>query len=70
MSLKPELVPPIPEETKRVANSVRRDSQSTRAAFPKGNTYMRMRDELGTFYQDEQFASLNPEKPKNLASSI
>ena len=41
MSLKPELVPPIPEETKRVA----------KVAFPKGNTYMRMRDELGTFYQ-------------------
>ena len=30
MSLKPELVPPIPEETKRIAE----------AAFPKGNTYM------------------------------
>ena len=50
MSLRPELVPPIPEETKRVA----------RNTFPKGNTYMRMRDELGTFYQDEQFASLFP----------
>ena len=50
MSLKPELVPPIPEETKRVAE----------AAFPKGSTYMRMRDELGTLYQDEQFASLFP----------
>jgi transposase len=50
MSLKPELVPPIPEETKRVAQ----------AAFPKGSTYMRMRDELGTLYQDEQFASLFP----------
>ncbi len=33
MSLKPELVPPIPEETKRVAE----------AAFPKGSKYMRMR---------------------------
>ena len=52
MSLKPELVPPIPEETKRVA----------KAAFPKGNTYMRMRDEIGTFYQDEQFASLFPSR--------
>ena len=50
MSLKPELVPPIPEETKRVAE----------AAFPKGSTYMRMRDKLGTFYQDEQFALLFP----------
>ncbi len=50
MSLKPELVPPIPEETKRVAE----------AAFPKGSKYMRMRDKLGTFYQDEQFAPLFP----------
>ncbi len=50
MSLKSELVPPIPEETKRVSE----------AAFPKGSTYMRMRDELGTLYQDEQFASLFP----------
>ena len=39
MSLKPELVPPIPEETKRVA----------KAAFPKGSTYMRMRAELLCF---------------------
>jgi len=29
-------------------------------AFPKGNIYIRMRDELGTFYQDEQFVSLFP----------
>jgi len=50
MSLKPESVPPIPEETERVAKAV----------FPKGNIYMRMRDQLGTFYQDEQFASLFP----------
>ena len=48
MSLRSELVPPIPEETVRVAEAV----------FPKGNIYMRMRDELGTFYQDEQFVSL------------
>jgi transposase len=50
MSLKPEPVTPIPEETKRIAE----------AAFPKGNIYMRMRDKLGIFYQDEQFASLFP----------
>jgi transposase len=50
MSLKPELVPLIPEETKRIATD----------SFPKGNTYMRMRDELGTFFEDEQFASLFP----------
>jgi transposase len=50
MSMKPESVPPVPEETKRVAE----------AAFPKGNMYMRMRDELGTFYQDDQFSPLFP----------
>ena len=48
MSMKPKSVPPVPEETKRVAE----------AAFPKGNIYMRMRDELGTFYHDEQFTDL------------
>jgi transposase len=52
MSLKTELIPAIPEETKRVAQM----------AFPKGNIYMRMRDELGTFYQDEQFTSLFPQR--------
>lgn len=51
MSLKPEPIPPIPKETKRVA----------KRSFPKGNIYMRMRDKLGTFYQDEQFASLFPD---------
>jgi transposase len=52
MSLKPEIIPPVSEETKRVAE----------AAFPKGNIYMRMRDELGTFYEDEQFASVFPRR--------
>jgi transposase len=44
MSLK---VTAIPEETIRVA----------RAAFPKGNRYMRMRDEFGSFYEEDAFAS-------------
>ncbi len=48
MSLKPEPIPPIPEETIRVA----------KAAFPKGNIYMRIRDRLGVFYEDEQFQFL------------
>jgi transposase len=48
MSLKPEELGPIPEETARVA----------RAAYPKGNVFMHMRDELGTIYQDEVFAHL------------
>jgi transposase len=38
----------IPEETRRVAQ----------AAFPKGNMYLKLRDELGPVYQDDQFASL------------
>lgn len=41
----------IPEETARVA----------RAAYPKGNLYMKMRDALGTIYQDESFAHLFPQ---------
>ena len=40
----------IPEETARVA----------RAACPKGTLAMRLRDELGEFYQDEHFVSLYP----------
>ena len=52
MSLRPEAIPPIPEETARVA----------RAAFPRGNTYMRMRDDLGIFYRDEDFAALFPSR--------
>lgn len=50
MSLKPEPIGLIPQETVRVA----------KAAFPKGTTFMRMRDELGVLYQDEQFAHLFP----------
>jgi transposase len=50
MSLRPRLVPDIPEETTRVA----------KAAFPKGNPYMTMRDQLGTFFTDDQFVDLYP----------
>lgn len=50
MSLHPEPIRPIPEETARVA----------RAAFPKGTTYTRMRDELGVVWEDEDFAGLFP----------
>lgn len=50
MSLQPQAIPPIPEETARVA----------RALFPKGNRYLCLRDELGTIYTDEQFAALYP----------
>lgn len=52
MSLHPEPIHPVPEETARVA----------RAAFPKGTTYTRMRDALGTIFEDEDFARLFPRR--------
>ncbi len=49
MSLNPEAKGrTIPEETVRVA----------RAAFPKGNPYLTLRDELGLLYTDSHFARL------------
>ncbi len=48
MSLYSQGIKPVPSETSRVA----------RAAFPKGNIYMTMRDELGTIYRDKDFADL------------
>ena len=50
MSLKPQAISPVPGETARVAH----------AAYPKGNVYMHMRDELGSIYEDESFADLFP----------
>ncbi|MCP4347061.1 MAG: IS1182 family transposase [Desulfobacterales bacterium] len=40
----------IPEETARVAH----------LAFPKGNTFIKLRDELGPLYKDSEFAPLFP----------
>ena len=48
MSLHPQQLGEIPPETIRVAH----------LAFPKGNIYLRMRDELGVFYEDQCFSSL------------
>lgn len=48
MSLHPEPIGEIPTETKQVAQ----------AAFPRGNVYLKMRDELGVFYQDTDFVEL------------
>lgn len=48
MSLRPQTDLTIPDETARVAQ----------AAFPKGNAYMTMRDELGTLFTDADFAEL------------
>ena len=52
MSLQPSPIAPVPEETARVA----------RAAFPKGNRYLEIRDVLGTIYTDEMFADLFPRR--------
>jgi transposase len=45
-SLKPSPVPDVPEMTARVS----------RAAFPKGNPYLRLRDELGSVFRAADFA--------------
>jgi transposase len=50
MSMRPEMIFEVPEQTAAVAQ----------AAFPKGNRYMKMRDELGSIYRDEQFSDLYP----------
>ncbi len=50
MSLHPQAIGPVPEETARVA----------RAVFRKGNLYLRIRDELGTIYDDPLFVGLFP----------
>jgi transposase len=52
MSFQPQAIPPIPEETTRIA----------RAVLPKGNTYIHMRDELGPLFRDEDFLDLFSEK--------
>lgn len=48
MYLHPDPVPPVPEETVRVAH----------AAFRKGNIYLKLREELGVLYKDEDFSEL------------
>src|SRR5262245_10547688 len=50
VSLQPCPVPPVPELTARIA----------RAAFPKGNPFLRLRDELGPVFRDADFADLYP----------
>ena len=50
MSLQPTALPPVPESTATVAHKI----------FPKGNRYLTIRDDLGVFYRDEDFAVLYP----------
>ena len=52
MSLHPQIIPAIPQETARVAH----------AAFPHGNIYLQLKDELGNIYEDESFAHLFPQR--------
>src|SRR3954470_9707408 len=52
MSPRPQVCPTVPEETVRIA----------RASFPKGNRYMRLRDELGAVFDDSRFAGLFPRR--------
>jgi len=50
MSLPRRGIESVPEETAVIA----------RAAFPKGNPYLQMRDEWGSMYTDDMFADLYP----------
>ena len=50
MSLRPEPIHSVPEQTVRVA----------RAAFPKGNPYLTLRNTLGPIFEDDDFAALFP----------
>src|SRR5512135_2729533 len=59
MSLKPQTIPSVPDTTATVA----------RAAFPKGTAVLRLRDELGTIYQDELFAALYPQRGQPAAAA-
>src|SRR3954469_1125565 len=52
MSLRPTPIGPVPELTAYVA----------RAAYPDGNPYLSVRDALGTFYDDDRFADLFPDR--------
>ena len=59
MSLHPEPLAAVPEETARVA----------RAAFPQGNRYMRLRDQIGVFMKTKPLPPCsrlagNPPKPR------
>src|SRR6185436_5367069 len=52
MSLRPQTCPEVPASTATVA----------RAAFPRGNPYLRLGDALGTVFSDAQFAPLFPSR--------
>ena len=58
MSLPKDPIEPVPEETVRIAQ----------AAFPRDNIYMKMRDELGSIYDNAQFADLFPRRGQSAES--
>jgi transposase len=58
MSLRQQPPHSIPEETQRVAH----------AAFPKGTLCLRIAEELGPLYRDDQFAALFPDRGQPAAS--
>src|SRR4051812_6390075 len=58
MSLHPQPALSIPEETQRVAH----------AAFPKGTLCLRIAEELGPLYRDDQFAEMFPTRGQPAAS--
>jgi transposase len=48
--LQQKSISPVREETERIAGT----------AFPKGNIYITMRNEIGTLYNDQDFEALFP----------
>src|SRR5512135_897927 len=58
MSLRPQSAHSVPEEPRRVAQ----------AAFPKGTLCLRIAEELGLLYCDDQFAALFPTRGQPAAS--
>lgn len=58
MSLQPQPVPAIPDETARVAQAI----------FSNDNIYLRLREELGELYRDQDFAVLYPKRGQPAAS--
>jgi len=58
MSVRPSKLEDVPEQTAKVA----------KAAFPKANFCLKLRDELGTLYQNTDFSQLfSREGPPGLA---
>jgi transposase len=58
MSLHPQIIPTIPQQTIRVAH----------AAFAHGNIYLQLKDELGSIYEDAAFVHLFPQRGQPAAS--